>query len=174
MKTTIISRQGRRRRGDLYECTECHKFLPADSFRKLDKVRCGLSPSCGDCDRKRGRKYRRKHKEQTKVRYEKWYAKNREKVLAKAKVYLQELRRRVIDGYGGECECCGEKAIQFLAIDHRNGDGKLDRAKGLVGRPMCLYLIREGFPKERYRILCHNCNMAIALYGKCPHQSKGS
>jgi hypothetical protein len=31
------------------------------------------------------------------------------------------------------------------------------------------WLISSGFP-EGFRVLCHNCNQAIGLYGFCPHQ----
>lgn len=173
MKTITISRQGRRKRGDLYECTECHRFLPARAFRKLPKVRCGLSPSCIDCDKTRGAKYRCSHRSQTKARYKRWYAKNRQRVLTHAQEYLQELRLQVITAYGGQCECCGEPAIEFLVVDHRLNDGNAERANGLrAGRPLYLHLIRKGFPKDRYRILCHNCNMSRGLYGYCPHERK--
>jgi hypothetical protein len=29
-------------------------------------------------------------------------------------------------------------------------------------------LARNGFP-DGYRVLCHNCNMALGQYGYCPH-----
>ena len=171
--TTIISRQGRRKIGELYECTHCHRFLPPTEFRALAKVRCGLAPNCNECEGHRGKAYRRTHRQQTKARYTRWYAKNRDRLLANAKEYLRELRRGVVAGYGGKCECCGETMIEFLCIDHRHGDGRADREQGLAGRAMCLHLIRNGFPRDRYRLLCHNCNMARGLYGYCPHQKGG-
>ena len=32
------------------------------------------------------------------------------------------------------------------------------------------WLLRHGFP-EGFRVLCHNCNQAIGVYGACPHQT---
>jgi hypothetical protein len=40
----------------------------------------------------------------------------------------------------------------------------------LMGRAMYLHLIRSRFPRDKYRLLCHNCNMAFGLYGYCPHE----
>ena len=30
-------------------------------------------------------------------------------------------KERIIEAYGGKCECCGESIFEFLTIDHRNG-----------------------------------------------------
>lgn len=78
----------------------------------------------------------------------------------------------VIDGYGGKCSCCGESHPEFLSIDHINGNGKEHRK--LVGTRLYAILIREGFPKDNYRLLCMNCNFAIGHFGYCPHQKDGS
>lgn len=76
------------------------------------------------------------------------------------------------DGMGGECECCGEKDIRFLTLDHRNNDGNKQRES-----LQCFQIVRlarkEGFPKEKYAILCYNCNLAKSHRGNgiCPHKS---
>jgi hypothetical protein len=32
---------------------------------------------------------------------------------------------------------------------------------------------RQGFPKDRFQLLCHNCNMGKHMNGGiCPHQQK--
>lgn len=84
------------------------------------------------------------------------------------KVYILA-RMKVIEGYGGKCSCCGEATVEFLAIDHIGGGGG-DHRRG-ISRPDNFYrlLIKLGFPKE-YRLLCHNCNMAITIYSRCPHE----
>lgn len=78
-------------------------------------------------------------------------------------------KRLVLTAYGGLCQCCGEARPEFLAVDHINNDGKLDRE--LVGSSSRFYywLIRNSFPKNRYQLLCFNCNFAKAAYGECPH-----
>lgn len=168
----VISREGRLQKAELIECTKCHRFLAKIHFKKCNKVTCGLDPNCNECHRKRGVMYRAKpdatHK--AKIRHDIWYAKNRKTRLSAMKLYLVEVREMVIVGYGGACECCGETKREFLCIDHRNGDGKADRERGLMGRAMYLHLIRNKYPRDRYRLLCHNCNMSHGLYGYCPHQ----
>jgi hypothetical protein len=80
------------------------------------------------------------------------------------------VRALVLAAYGGQCECCGESIPEFLAIDHINNDGKQDRQR-LGGSTTVVYrwLRNHGFPKDRYRLLCHNCNLARQFYGQCPH-----
>lgn len=36
------------------------------------------------------------------------------------------------------------------------------------GIDMAQWCRRNGYPKG-FRVLCHNCNMAIGFYGYCPH-----
>jgi hypothetical protein len=79
------------------------------------------------------------------------------------------VRREVIKHYGGKCECCGEEHIEFLCIDHISGGGTKERKNNNKrGNNFYLYLRRMSFP-EGYRILCHNCNSSIGIYGYCPH-----
>jgi hypothetical protein len=40
----------------------------------------------------------------------------------------------------------------------------------VVGSNIYPWIIRNGFPAG-FRVLCHNCNIALARYGVCPHQS---
>lgn len=170
----VISRQGRRKQGNLIECTSCHRFWPSTEFSPCKSVTSGLQPNCRSCLSIQGKKYRTTSggKQKSKQRHNRWYKQNRKSRLLTMRSYLQELRAKVIQGYGGECECCGEKICEFLCIDHRNGDGKADRKQGLMGRAMYLHLIRNNYPRDRYRLLCHNCNMSYGLYGYCPHQRK--
>lgn len=83
-----------------------------------------------------------------------------------------ELRRSVFAIYGSSCVCCGESRQQFLAIDHIGGGGNRHRkelqANGQSAH-MHRWLKKSGFPGG-FRTLCHNCNVAIGIHGKCPHQ----
>lgn len=87
-----------------------------------------------------------------------------------SKASQKRLKLEVIKEYGGKCECCGETAHEFLALDHRHGGGtKLRKAGKLKGGTDSYRLAKkEGFPKDKYRLLCHNCNMAFGHYGRCP------
>ena len=92
--------------------------------------------------------------------------------------YERERRRRirgeVLAAYGGKCECCGESRHEFLGIDHILNDGSIERRKLGSGASNILYgkLKRAGFPKDRHRLLCHNCNLARGFYGHCPHEDE--
>ena len=82
------------------------------------------------------------------------------------------LKLEMVAAYGGRCVCCGETEPIFLAIDHINGGGKSDRLRGHGGFHFYAKLKKLGWPKDEYRLLCHNCNMAIGMFGFCPHQGE--
>ena len=108
-------------------------------------------------------------------RRRRYYANNREKVLAKnartRKALRQRARAAVLQAYGEECACCGEKELVFLTLDHVNGGGNADRRMSKNGLEIYRRLMREGFPPG-YQILCWNCNAAKHFQGICPHQNK--
>jgi hypothetical protein len=100
-----------------------------------------------------------------------WQKKNRDKCNLISKRTSDKLRKDVIAGLGGVCTCCGEKNFKFLTLDHLYGGGKGHR-KLRGGNNSRIYrdVRDEGFPKDKYRVLCYNCNCAIGVYGICPHQ----
>ena len=61
--------------------------------------------------------------------------------------------------YGGKCQCCGEKGIDFLTVEHTKGNynGKIV--------DICL----RGWPKEDYSVLCYNCNCSKRFGRPCSH-----
>ncbi len=63
-----------------------------------------------------------------------------------------------------------------MAIDHANRDGNIERRKlygSNTGTSYAWYLkLRRESVRNDLRVLCHNCNMAIAFYGYCPHQGR--
>jgi len=88
-------------------------------------------------------------------------------------------RLKVIDGLGGKCECCGEDREPFLTLDHINNDGAQHRKSLWPGQmngwrtgSQVVYreVIKQGFPRDKYRILCYNCNCALKTYPICPHK----
>lgn len=79
----------------------------------------------------------------------------------------QGYKKYVLGQLGGFCFCCGENEIDFLTLEHLKGDGNVHRASG---KHIYLDVIKEGFPKDRYGVLCMNCNFARRFGKKCPHQ----
>jgi len=89
---------------------------------------------------------------------------------SRRKISNRKIRERLFEGYGNKCVCCGESRFEFLALDHVDGGGRVER-KTRSTQQIALTAIREGFP-DKYRILCHNCNQAIGWYGVCPHETE--
>lgn len=79
-------------------------------------------------------------------------------------------RFRVIQHYGGKCQCCGEAEIRFLTIDHIGGKGVGANHRKRIGSGSAIaqWLITNNFP-EGFQVLCFNCNCASGIYGVCPH-----
>lgn len=91
-----------------------------------------------------------------------------EKANATARVRDRRQIRRVLEAFGAVCVCCGEREMGFLTIDHIHGGGTRERKqKGTKGS---LYgrVWRQGCPRDKYRILCFNCNCSIGILGRRP------
>lgn len=91
---------------------------------------------------------------------------------AKKRKIDRDIKLETIKSYGGKCECCGETLVDFLTIDHIYNDGATHK-KELRGNGQVLHrwLKSNGFPKDRYRLLCWNCNAGRHINGGiCPHQ----
>ncbi len=150
-------------------CAQCKEPKALDYFGLETRSADGRNPRCKSCVNDYQSKWRAKNP----------HGKNRRttagkltKMIAMQSEYTR-LRLEVIAAYGGECVCCGESAHEFLSIDHIYNDGALERnSPGGSSRGHGLYrrLKREGFPRDRYQLLCYNCNYAKSRYGVCPHQ----
>lgn len=87
--------------------------------------------------------------------------------------YTRQLKRMIIDLYGGSCRCCGIEQIEFLTIDHINNDGTKDRQKMKTGSGGTRFYrkVLNGEKRDDLQVLCWNCNLAKAKYGICPHEA---
>jgi hypothetical protein len=72
-----------------------------------------------------------------------------------------------------KCACCGERTIEFLALDHVNNDGAAHRrslgAGVYWGSHFFAWLRKTGYTYTALAVMCHNCNQARSWYGRCPH-----
>ncbi len=94
-----------------------------------------------------------------------------EKLRAHTRRMAARRKFRVLAAYSeGEpiCACCGENHLEFLGIDHIEGGGNKHRKEAGTGGAFYRYLVQHGFPPG-YRVLCHNCNLALGFFGYCPH-----
>lgn len=127
---------------ELKKCCSCKLLLFEDRFTPYE-WKYGSSHTCREC------RYRNN-------------ARNR-----------WNLKLEMIQAYGGSCNCCGELEPKFLTLDHINGGGSRDRGIYAGGTYNLLYALkREGWPKDKYQVLCMNCNWAKGRWeGICPHQN---
>ena len=158
----------------LIKCGKCGGHFPLSNFFKNATRKNGASGYCKKCHSEEDRKrYFEKYKndpDYVKHRSEvnkKWYQKNKERSNLKSRKNEKRIRLEVLNHYGGKCACCGESRHEFLAIDHISGGGRKHRSA--IGGKIHRWLQRNNFP-EGFRVLCHNCNMSLGLYGYCPHQ----
>jgi hypothetical protein len=136
-------------------CKRCGETKPKEQFsikQFFSRVKRRL---CNACKKERAREYQKA-----------WEANNQ-----RGKRFRERLRTEVLNAYGNVCACCGEGEPKFLSIDHINNDGAEHRRQ-LAHNKLYSWLKRQGFPKDRYQLLCMNCNFAKGLYGKCPHAVK--
>lgn len=112
--------------------------------------------------------YNQGGKERTLARQKKHREENPELYSERNRKNHWEDKMRSINAYGGKCECCGETEPKFLAIDHVEGGGNLHR-KTIKNQTIYAWLRQRNYPSG-FRVLCHNCNMAIAFWKVCPHK----
>lgn len=102
------------------------------------------------------------------------YRQTRKDRLEYMRIWHQKVKDEVFIAYGGyKCVCCGETEPVFLVIDHINGGGNKERRKSETkgGAGQYSKIKKEGFPRNKYQVLCHNCNFAKSR-GGCPHASR--
>lgn len=94
--------------------------------------------------------------------------------------YSREVRKLL----GGKCICCNiDESDEFLAIDHIQNDGHLEKKNKNGSRNVLSYYFkiirafrsddpaRIAAVKSRYAVLCHNCNASKHYgHGLCIHQ----
>ena len=84
----------------------------------------------------------------------------------------QRMRRlQILRRMGGRCVCCCEDRLEFLHVDHVKGDGAEHRTNlKKMHRTLWTDLEESGYPKDRFQLLCANCNLAKRKNLYCPHQ----
>ena len=127
---------------------------------------------CRRCYHRMARKkWSVEHLEQERAKSRAWHLAHAAERNSQTLRRRREQRAKVTAMLGGKCACCGETEPIFLTLDHVQNDGHRDR---MLARHLLLKRVeREGYPKDRYQILCWNCNAAKAM-GGCPHRLASS
>lgn len=172
------------------KCSKCGKEKSISEFWKHPETKSGFGSNCKEChreicrnwirkniekyrkdSREYAKKWRKKNKEKLKEYRKELYSKHHEKWSENNKRKYVERRKLVIEKYGNKCNCCGEKNIYFLTIDHINNDGFIHRKK--YQGNMFDWARKNNYPKS-LRVLCLNCNGARQYHGGiekiCPHK----
>lgn len=124
------------------------------------------------------KEYMKLHKEEKKEYDNKYYEERRIEIRKKARLKSRLLKLEILTYYSGgqiRCECCNEKEIDFMTIDHIGGIRQkklLGHNKNLGGSRFYRWLKNMKFPIG-FRVLCINCNFAIGKLGYCPHYYNG-
>ena len=125
-------------------CRDCGLSKPLDELAPDIRSKYGRKNLCTLCAAKRMREQR---------------AKPTSKHLEKHREYRKKLRLEIIEKLGGICVVCGQDKEPYLQIDHVCNDGNAHRKQ--VGQEGVYNDIkRQGFPKDKYQILCANCHLA--------------
>lgn len=143
-----------------------------------DSLQQRLDPSTVAWYKGRGRLHYILHKDQIQASAEDWKRNNAQKEAEnqrlRTKRFLRQARDRVLNSYGRRCTCCGEERYEFLTIDHIHGDGAAHRRQFSNLNKLYVNILSQGCPKDKYRILCMNCNWGSRLNAqgerKCPHE----
>ena len=146
------------------QCHRCKTGDPAEGF--------SANGYCVPCWREYQRVWHATHRGERNADSRSYYWRNRDEQRAKHLAKRREEKRRALEAYGGRCACCGEDRFEFLALDHINGQGKKHRMQASgVGAQFYIWLRVRGYPQGDLRVLCANCNVALGLYGYCPHRA---
>lgn len=129
-------------------CSVCREHKPLDSFLKMKSTRGVLYG----------------HLDQVYFGYCKLCTRWRQRsknLLSKLEFILE---------YGGKCQCCGEIEIDFLTVEHIGGSAST--ADTCFGGSLIANLKVRRWPKDKYTVLCFNCNCCKKFGRPCPHNVK--
>jgi hypothetical protein len=118
-----------------------------------------------------------KHRKQRLDKSKSYHELHRTEQNLKDRERKQRLKVEVLTHYAVngvlECECCHEKHLAFLSLDHIGGGGNAHKKRlGIGGSEFYKWIKKQGYPAG-YRVLCMNCNWGeykCRKQGGCPHK----
>lgn len=79
------------------------------------------------------------------------------------------LKLEMLEALGWKCECCGEEHPEFLTLQHKE-PLESSSFNGLKSHQLYRIARSLGWPKDRYSVLCMNCNFVEGHSDGCPHR----
>ena len=150
-------------------CSQCREEKSISGFYSYWKGRKGLTARCKECIKDKNSEYYARTKQRYSKQRAKYRATHREEYREREKQRYAKLRQEILEVYGFQCACCGETERLFLELDHIENNGK-----GVAGKALYTQVKLEGFPKDKYQLLCANCNQGKKRNkGICPHKAGG-
>lgn len=153
-----------------YRCNNCFNFgLKAKSeFKNLNKII--VEPKCRICNIKLCSNNWRGSSNKNYICKPCMAIKNKEFQYKTKYNIIKNLqnKKELLESYGNKCNCCGCDIWQFLTLDHVYNDGNIERAN-IIGTQY-ENVKRANYPKDRYQLLCMNCNYSKGHNGFCPHK----
>ena len=158
------------------KCDICKQELSLELFGKNRRNKNGLHTTCKSCKKILDKKYRENNVFKVKNTKHLHYLKNKDHVIKRVNDYIsnnrikhnewatiarQRLKSEVFSYYGKgqiKCNCCEEKELHLLTIDHINGGGNKHREQEGIktGYSTYSWLKKNNFPEE-FQVLCWNC-----------------
>lgn len=144
------------------KCYRCQNVKERREFGVNASRYDGLQHACKECKRELSRLYNLNNRSKLRERLKKYRIQNPEKNSECNRRSIEKaskLHKIIVRTYGAFCVCCREDDITCLEIDHIHNDGYLVRKKG-GGHTLYRLIIKSGFPRDRFQVLCRNCNTA--------------
>jgi len=165
------------------QCSKCGQLKDVEEFSPRADGVFGRHAHCKACRRSRWLQHEKQVNERRRGLYaanekfrqssnaaaKRYRERNKQRLSERNRIRYRQMKTTIIKRYGGKCECCNESRIEFLVIDHVEGGGTGER-KNLSPTGVFRKLLMSEEIMTGYRVLCHNCNSALAYYGYCPHQ----
>ena len=157
-------------------CPRCKQAKPPtfEYWMRNKRGTDGLDAYCKICKNKKNKIWELANPEKVKKKNRIWsrnFRKNYpKKYMATVRKSQRKLRTEMINGYGGKCSCCGETILEFLTLEHTNGDGKQHRKRVGEGAAVWRDLRERNWPQNGFTLLCWNCHMVTKTGQVCPHK----
>lgn len=122
------------------------------------------------------RKYAQTHPEMMRAKQARWKQRHPEETRAWVRGAYARAKYELLVAYGGPiCVCCGEETLDFLTLDHVNGDGAIHRRQFGGATALYIWLRQNGYPDDvPLQVLCWNCQWGKRKNSDvCPHEGQG-